>query len=325
MKVAIVGAGISGLAVAHRLQRAGVPATLFEKSALPGGRVSTVSQDGFTWDSGATSIAPRGKSIEEVLLTEMPSEGLVRIEKPIYVHEALRVSSGEISHSHSPRFTYSNGITEFAKRLGIGADIRLNSQVEDIKANQSSYTILGEEFDHVVLTLPLPQTAQLLWTLDENRPLSNVSYRQCLSVLLGFADAPAPLPYHAIIDPEQVHPMGWLSVESEKSPNRAPEGASAMVMQLSPRFSKDNFDRSDEFIISTALSFTRHLFGESFAHAQVALVKRWKYSQPENLARFEAVNQPGSRILIASDGLLGGRIEEAFECGYRVGELLLNA
>ena len=131
MKVAIVGAGISGLAVAHRLQRAGVPTTLFEKSAVPGGRVATVSQDGFKWDTGATSIAPRGKSIEEVLLTEMPPEGLVRIEKPIYVHEALRISSGEISHSHAPRFTYSNGIAEFALRLGFGADIRFNSQVED--------------------------------------------------------------------------------------------------------------------------------------------------------------------------------------------------
>ena len=98
-----------------------------------------------------------------------------------------------------------------------------------------------------------------------------------------------------------------------------------MVMQLSPRFSKDNFEKSDEFIIATALAFTKHLYGVSFDHAEVAQVKRWKYSQPENLARFEAVNQPGSKILIASDGLLGGRVEEAFECGYRVGELLLNA
>ena len=325
MRVAIVGAGVSGLAVAYRLHKAGFPATVFEKTGATGGRVATVSEGGFVWDTGATSIAPRGKSIEEVLLNEIAFDGLVRIEKPIWTHEALRVSSGEVSHNRSPRYTYENGIADFASRLAVDLNVRLNTQVEEITAVNGIYRILGEEFDHIVLALPLPQTVQLLWTLDENRPLSNVSYRQCLSVMLGFSTASPSLPYHALIDPEHGHPMTWLSVESEKSPLRAPEGKSAMVMQLSPQFSKDNFDKSDDFLTSTALAFTRHLYGDAFGLVEVAHVKRWKYSQPENLARFEAVNQPGSKILVASDGLLGGRIEEAFECGYRVGELLLNA
>ena len=325
MRVAIVGAGISGLAVALRLRKAALPVTIFEKSSKPGGRVATISQDGFTWDTGATSIAPRGKSIEEVLLNELSVEDLVRIDKPIWVHEALRVTSGEVSHNRAPRYTYSTGIVELANRLAVDADIRFNTGIEEISVKNGGYLVGGEEFDHLVLALPLPLTSQLLWTLEESRPMSNVSYRQCISVMLGFGVSPVNLPYHALIDPEHGHPMTWLSVESNKSPGRAPEGKSAMMMQLSPRFSKDNFDKSDEFIIATALAFTKHLYGAGYDHAEVALVKRWKYSQPENLARFEAVNQPGSKLLIASDGLLGGRVEEAFECGYRVGELLLNA
>lgn len=313
------------MAVAWRLRKAGIPVTLFEKTAKPGGRVATASQDGFTWDTGATSIAPRGKSIEEVLLNELSVEDLVRVEKPIWVHEALRVHAGEVSHNRVPRYTYSNGIAEFANRLAVDADIRFNTAVEEITAHPNAYRVAGEEFDYLVFALPLPLTSQLLWTLDENRPMSNVSYRQCLSVCLGFDSAPPTLPYHAIIDPEHGHPMTWLSIESEKSPGRAPNGGSSMVMQLSPRFSKDNYEKTDEFIVATALAFTKHLYGTGFDHARVSQVKRWKYSQPENLARFEAVNQPGSRLLVASDGLLGGRVEEAFECGYRVGELLLNA
>ena len=325
MRVAIVGAGVAGLAVAWRLRKAGAPVVLFEKGSKPGGRVWTHSEDGFVWDAGATSIAPRGKAIEEVILNELSSEALVRIEKPIWVHDALRVSSGAVSHNSVGRYTYSTGIAEFANRLALGADIRFDSSIDEIGRAGESYLIAGEEFDQVVLALPLPLTSQLLWTLDEQRPMSNVSYRQCLSVMLGFGTAPPDIHYHALIDPEQSHPMTWLSIESEKSPDRAPEGKSAMVMQLSARFSKDNYDKSDDFIVATALAFTKHLYGDDFAHAEVGHVKRWKYSQPENLARFETVNQPGSKILVASDGLLGGRIEEAFECGYRVGELLLNA
>jgi predicted NAD/FAD-dependent oxidoreductase len=325
MRVAIVGAGVSGLAVAWRLRKAGLPVTIFEKASKPGGRVWTYSQDGFAWDAGATSIAPRGKAIEEILLNELSVEGLVRIEKPIYVHDALRVSSGEVSHNRSPRYTYVNGIDELTTRLAVDTNIHLNTSVDEITMTGETYVIAGQEFDHLVIALPLPIATQLLWTLDETRPTSNVSYRQCISIMLGFESAPDPLHYHAIIDPEHGHPMTWLSVESEKSPGRAPAGKSAMVMQLSPRFSKDNFDKSDEFLVATALAFTKHLYGAGFEHAEIGVVKRWKYSQPENLARFEAVNQPGSKILVASDGLLGGRIEEAFECGYRVGELLLNA
>jgi predicted NAD/FAD-dependent oxidoreductase len=325
MRIAIIGAGISGLAVSWRIRKAGIPVTLFEKTARVGGRVSTINQDGYVWDPGATSIAPRGKSIEDVLLNELSVEGLVRVEKPIWVHEALRIHSGEVSHNQSPRYTYTNGIAEFANRLAVDADVRYENPIDEIEQGKSGYQIGGEEFDHLVIALPLPLATQLLWTIDEQRPMSNVSYRQCLSIMLGFAEAPPNLPYHALIDPEHGHPMTWLSIESEKSPHRAPESKSAMVMQLSASFSKNNFDKSDEFIVGTALAFTKHLYGAAFAKAEVAIVKRWKYSQPESLARFEAVNQPGSKVLVASDGLLGGRIEEAFECGYRVGELLLNA
>lgn len=325
MKVAVVGAGASGLAVAWRLHRAGVTCKVFEKSSKVGGRISSTASEGFLWDDGATSIAPRGKAIEEVLLNEISTDDLVRIEKPIWVHDALRVSSGAVFHNQTARYTYSSGIAQFPNRLANPLDIALLREVDEITMSRDGCKIGDEVFDNLVLALPLPLTSQILWSLNESRPLTNVTYRSCLSIMLGFATELHEVPYHAVVDPEQIHPMSWLSIESEKSPGRAPDGKTAMVMQLSPRFSKDNYDKSDAFIVSTALAFTKNLFGPEFAQAEVSLVKRWKYSQPENLARFEAVNQPGSRILIASDGLLGGRIEDGFECGYKVGELLLNA
>lgn len=50
--IAIVGAGLSGLACAAELQRRGVAYQLFEAESEPGGRVRSLTKDGFTLDRG---------------------------------------------------------------------------------------------------------------------------------------------------------------------------------------------------------------------------------------------------------------------------------
>jgi len=55
-RVAIIGAGFGGLALAIRLQSAGLQTTLIEGRDKPGGRAYVWEQDGFTFDAGPTVI-----------------------------------------------------------------------------------------------------------------------------------------------------------------------------------------------------------------------------------------------------------------------------
>jgi len=323
MKVAIIGAGIAGLATARTLKTAGIESVVFEKSRGLGGRVNTRTTQGYVFDTGATSVAPRGKAIEKVLLQELPQEGLIKVEKPIFVHTGLRVSRGDQSRA-TDRYVYQSGLQQLATNLARDLQVLFNTEIEEVIRDGNKYIVKEEIFDALVLTAPIPQTSQLLWSMSENRPLANAAYRSCLSVMLGFSQPNPDLHYHAILEPEQVHPMTWLSIESVKSPGRADADKCAMVMQMSARFSQENYQKSDAWIIDTALQFTRSLYGESFHQAEIAMVKKWKYSQPTGLGKFEAVNIPGSTLLIASDGITGGRIEEAYECGVKVANLLID-
>ena len=53
---AVIGAGFGGLALAIRLQSAGIQTTVFEKRDKPGGRAYVYTDDGFTFDAGPTVI-----------------------------------------------------------------------------------------------------------------------------------------------------------------------------------------------------------------------------------------------------------------------------
>lgn len=55
-KAIVIGAGFGGLALAIRLQAAGVQTTLLEKRDKPGGRAYVYHDEGFTFDAGPTVI-----------------------------------------------------------------------------------------------------------------------------------------------------------------------------------------------------------------------------------------------------------------------------
>ncbi|WP_162428853.1 protoporphyrinogen oxidase [Pontibacter pudoricolor] len=72
MRVAIIGAGISGLALAYYLQKLGVPYDLFEASENVGGNIKTVKESGYLLELGPNSlqVTPELKTLLQELKLE---------------------------------------------------------------------------------------------------------------------------------------------------------------------------------------------------------------------------------------------------------------
>ena len=56
MRIAVIGAGLGGLAAALRLQRLGHDVVVLEGRERPGGRAYQLQDGGFTWDTGPSLI-----------------------------------------------------------------------------------------------------------------------------------------------------------------------------------------------------------------------------------------------------------------------------
>jgi len=321
LRVGIVGAGIAGLAAADALTRAGHEVVVWERGHRVGGRIETIEIDGYIFDTGATTITPRGMAIEKTMLQELDRSLLVRVEKPIYTHEALRVVPGDPGRQ-VPRYTYRSGNETLPSMLAKHLDVRTGEQIDDVAKNNGTYFAGNAHFDALILTPPIPLTSALLWTLRESRPVANAKYRSCLSVMLGFSVPSPEVHYHALLDLEQRHPLTWLCLESVKSPGRAPEGCSAMVAQMSASYSQMKYDKHDQEIIDDVLIYVQWLYGPEYKDPAVARVRRWKYSQPEMVADFDNVNHGHNRLVLAGDGLTAGRVEMAFESGIKAAKLI---
>lgn len=324
MRVAIVGAGMAGLAAGRRLRRHGWEPVLFEVEDHVGGRVVTERVGDYVFDVGATDLAPGSTNLADEMFQVLNTSELCLIEKPIYTHESLRVSPGDAMKNRLPRYTYVSGNQRLAELLAEGLDVRTGLGVSALDRSGDEYVVAGEPFDAVILTPPVPEIEPLLASISEMRPLANTYYRPCLTVLLGYSESLGDVPYHALLDQEQRHPLVWLSIETEKCPTRAPEGHTAFVAQLGPQYSQSYFGSDDEAIVASVVGYLTRLYGEAFDQPAVAEVRRWRHSQPETYAMFDTVNQPHSRLLVASDGVLGARVEFAYEAGIRAAKILLS-
>jgi protoporphyrinogen/coproporphyrinogen III oxidase len=81
MSVAVIGAGISGLSLAHELMARGREVAIFEASPQPGGKVGTRVRDGFTLEAGPNGFLDSEPATLE-LVAALGLEGRLRRASP---------------------------------------------------------------------------------------------------------------------------------------------------------------------------------------------------------------------------------------------------
>lgn len=126
-RVAVIGAGLGGLAVALRLQGAGCEVTVLEQRAAPGGRASRLRDGGYTWDTGP-SLITMPWVLEETFAAaglDLRSEVRLRQLDPLY---RIRWAGEErVFDFHADRERLREQVARFDARDGTRVDAFLDA------------------------------------------------------------------------------------------------------------------------------------------------------------------------------------------------------
>lgn len=129
-EVAVIGAGISGLAAAHALHAAGRDVVVLERSASPGGRIHSEKRDGFLVEHGPNSMVAPAPAAEQLIATLGLADQ--RIERGEHVRNRYLVRDGR-AHAlpiHPLRF-FASSFFSLSGRLRLLAEPFVGAQAGD--------------------------------------------------------------------------------------------------------------------------------------------------------------------------------------------------
>jgi len=339
--IAIIGAGISGLAAAHTLQDAGRTVTLFEKSRGVGGRAATRKRDGFIYDHGAQYFKGGSDLSTEWITRRFPTSDLIDIAKPVWVFDGTgHIQEGDPKQNTDAKWSYRSGFTSFSKRMAEGLDVRLETLVGRVQQTDTGWAVFGADnespghFDQLLITIPATQAISLIGAsqfVDAqgkaiSEQLGKAKYNPLISVMLGYKPTPQTRPYYALVNTDKGHAISWLAWEHEKAPERAPEGSGLLIAQMSPSYSKEHRETPQTVLFHDVAQLVSTLVSEQLTTPIFTDVQYWRYALPSEKADADALLALTLPLGLAfcGDAFVGGRAHLALENGVHVAQRLLQ-
>ncbi len=289
MRVAVVGAGLAGIAAARELVAGGHEVVVFEKSRGLGGRLAARRAEGAVLDHGSPVVAAPPGSALRALADTLPADD--RVDLP-------------------DGLAWGSGATRLPKLLAAGLDVRLGVRLAALRPAGGAIELGDEQgnthgvADAVVVTAPAPQAADLLERGADRgervRLLRGLAYAPAVMVLAGVAGVADDVP--VALRPGD-GPVAEVRRERAKV-RAAAGGVEPVVARLGPEDSARLLDASDAEALALALPALAAALGTRGDPAW-AQVKRWRYAVPEGALDEDALNPAGDPVVVAGDTVTG--------------------
>ena len=323
MKIAIIGAGISGLSTAINLDK-NYEITLFEKSRGAGGRICTRYTDSYNFDHGAQFFTARSPEFKEFLKPLIKSGVIDNWQaKLIEVRDNVIINRQQWNND-LPHYVGVPSMSLIGKYLSKNLNIKLNAEVS-IQKSTKGWKVVdcdGEVFGHydwVISSIPVEQSLQLLPDyFSHHNALKQKKMLGCYSLMLGF-DEPLDLDW----DAAQLTgtDISWIAVNSSK-PGR-PDDYSLLVHSTN-EWAEEHLDDDVDAVKAYLCSQVAEIIGQNIYSAHHIDLHRWRYANIPKQDNNTLFIDSESKLAACGDWCKKGRIEEAFRSGFDLAKEMNN-
>lgn len=301
-KIAIIGAGIAGCTAARMLADAGHEIVLFEKSGGTGGRLSTRRTEFGEFDHGAQYVTAKGAPFRS-LMAALSDQNAAARWRP----------TGQ--DREGDWFVGTPGMSGLVKPMLKGLNVHMRTRIVDMQRREDGIVCTTEQaeeqvFDRVIVAIPSPQASALLSPVDRIfKALDDVVYMPCWTSMFGFENPIDTLPN--LFRGDDTMTISWLARNNTK-PKRS--GVESICAQAGAEWSRDNLEMDKNEAVSVMQAALEEMAGRKLAPVY-AQAHRWRYARVDKPLGMPFLASDDGKLFAIGDGMLGGRVEAAFESG----------
>jgi predicted NAD/FAD-dependent oxidoreductase len=315
----IVGAGISGLIAARKLNEAGIKCLFLDKGRNVGGRLATHYIGNLKFDHGAQIISAKSREFIS-LLNDWNNSGILKFTDYQKHQEYV---------NHHTEYCYAKkGMVELPRFLANKLNVKTSSRVVQLYRSDNRWSIKTSDNEifstsFIILTQPVPQSLELIELSDIGLPgeiyegLAGVKYERCIALLIKgyvtdkYTDA-------AFIEPEE----GPISLIVNNHIKGVSIHSGALTVHTNPDISIKNWNLPDAELIDLILKeSSQYLYGTY----DFLKIHRWRYSKAisSHPQPYLIINKPGL-LAFAGDSFAGEDIEGAALSGLGAAEEIIS-
>ncbi|MEM9560926.1 MAG: FAD-dependent oxidoreductase, partial [Planctomycetota bacterium] len=333
IRVAVVGAGISGLACARTLADQGVDVCVLDRGRGPGGRTSTrQSRDstGATFDHGApffqVADARFGRYVRSWIEQGICSKWAAGAA-------SWREGSLVAVPPDAPLIVGTPGMSAICEHLASDLDVRTGQVVSTLRPSAPGWLLeTGEaaqtdRFDAVVLAMAPEQARRLLGgdASSMREQLAGIASHPVWAGMFILENADPGLPDVVRFEPE--HDLGLL-VRNDHKPGRAslPAGRTALVAHASSRWSSARLDASREAVADEFAELVDQWLraGDLGGRVVSRAAHRWGLARPASQIAGACLFDRDRALAVCGDGFAGTGVEAAFLSGQAAAGRVLS-
>jgi len=342
-EVIVIGAGVSGLALARELQSQGRTPMVLERARGVGGRCATRRIDGQPVDHGLAFLHGRTPRFLDEYDGVRDATGIPDWPR---VREGAGTPCQPVAFdATSHRLAFVEGVSRFAKHLACTLDLRLEAGVTALQLVEQRDSHAGRCWEltlasgerlranAVALTMPAPSAVALLQRMEPPSAevaallplLQLVRMLPCLTVIARYPAAVRVPRWEACL-PDDSAAIQTILHDSSKRPAGA---RPTLVIQARPGFSLAHLDDPVESWTQVLLDEAAALQGDWFARPESVQSHIWRNARVaagSELAHPVVATADGGVLLgIAGDGLHdAGGVEGAYLSGLELAARFLE-